>query len=144
MRSTLALAICVLAACTDVRDFRGTWSGPRVGADPVLRVGFADSARATLEIGKIDTHGFQGTLTIDSVVQGALVQSVPSAEADVLAGVTWSGSPLRVYFGFFPVPDGRGDALAIVALYDGPRVELRVIRGGAMPLYGIFSLDEAT
>ena len=35
--------------------------------------------------------------------------------------------------------DGGGDALAVIALYDG-RVELRLLRGGAKPIYAIFSL----
>ena len=138
----MALAGCLLVACTDVREFRGTWHGARVGADPVLRVGLASDANATLSIDQIDAHGFKGTLTVDGLVQNTFVESVPSAEADVLAGITWSGSPLRVYMGFFAVPDGRGDALAMVALYDDRRVELRVLRGGAMPLYGIFALSE--
>jgi len=142
-RATFALALCTLLGCSDVREFRGTWEGARVGVDPVLRVGIASDAHATLSIDQIDTHGFKGTLTVDGLVQNTFVESVPAAEADVLAGMTWSGSPLRVYMGFFAVPDGRGDALAMIALYDGRRVELRVLRGGAMPLYGIFALSEA-
>ena len=147
---TLALAICVVAVvvaaagCSDVREFRGTWHGPRVGDAPVLRVGIAADAQATLTIESIDAHGFAGTLSIDGLVQTAAVTSAPSAEADVLAGTTWAGSPMRVYFGFFAVPDGGGDALAIIALYDDRRVEVRVLRGGTTPLYGIFALTEAT
>ncbi|HEY1558173.1 MAG TPA: hypothetical protein VGF94_25270 [Kofleriaceae bacterium] len=140
----LVLALCSLAACNDVREFRGTWSGPRVGTASVLRVGLADSATATLVIEQIDTHGFSGTVSIDGVATAVPVASMPAAEADVLAGTTWSGSPLRVYFGFFTVPDGHGDALALVALYDDRRVELRVLRSGVLPLYGIFALVEAT
>jgi hypothetical protein len=131
-----------LAACNDVREFQGAWHGARVGDSPVLRVGLAPNAGASLTIDHIDTHAFRGTVTIDGLVQDALLESLPSAEADVLAGMTWSGSPLRVYLGFFAVPDGDGDALAMVALYDDRRVELRVLRGGALPLYGIFALSE--
>jgi hypothetical protein len=138
------LALCALAACSDVRDFRGTWTGPRVGTSSVLRVGIADSATATLVIDQIDTHSFSGTVSIDGVAEAAPVASMPAAEADVLAGTTWSGSPLRVYFSFFAVPDGNGDALALVALYDDRRVELRVLRGGTLPLYGIFALVEGS
>ena len=138
----MVLAICVLAACSDVRDFRGTWHGARVGDAPVLRVGVAADARATLTIDTIDAHGLAGTLSVDGLVQAAPVVSAPGAEADVLAGATWSGSPMRVYFGFFPVPDGQGDGLAIIALYDDHRIEVRVLRGGTAPLYGIFALGE--
>jgi hypothetical protein len=139
----LALA-CVLAACNDVREFQGAWHGARVGDSPALRVGFAPAAQALLTIDHIDTHGFRGTLTIDGVTQNTPLESVPNAEADVLAGMTWAGSPLRVYLGFFAVADGAGDALAMIALYDDRRVELRVLRGGAIPLYGIFALSEGS
>ena len=119
------LALFLVAACNDVRDFRGTWQGSRVGDAPVLRLGIAQGAHATLSIDSIDTHGFKGTVSIDGLVQNTYVASAPGAEADVLAATTWSGSPLRVYFGFFAVQDGHGDALAVIALY------------------GIFSLQEA-
>ena len=36
--------------------------------------------------------------------------------------------------------DAGGDALAMVALYDDDRLEVRVLRGGARPIYGIFAL----
>ena len=36
--------------------------------------------------------------------------------------------------------DGGGDALVVVSLYPDDRVELRVLRGGPSPLYGIFAL----
>jgi hypothetical protein len=140
--ATLVFAFIALAACSDVREFRGTWQGPRVGDDPVLRVGIAVNATATLEIDQIDTHGFSGSLAVDGLMGPTQIQSLPSAEADVLAQTTWSGSPLRVYLGFVPV-DAGGDALALVALYDGRRIEVRVLRGGTSPLYGIFSLIEA-
>jgi hypothetical protein len=142
-RATFALALCAVVACNDVGEFRGTWQGPRVGSDPVLSVGFAPDARATLSIGHIDTHGFQGSLTVAGLVQDAPLLSIQAAEADVLAGMTWSGSPLRVYLAFFDVPAGGGTALAMIALYDDRRVELRVLRGGATPLYGIFALAES-
>ncbi|HTR56156.1 MAG TPA: hypothetical protein VMJ10_36025 [Kofleriaceae bacterium] len=144
-RGSVLVLLCMLAACSDVRDFRGTWTGPRVGEASVLRVGIADNATATLVIADVDTHQFSGTIAVDGVVALATpVASMPAAEADVLATTTWSGSPLHVYFGFFAVPDGHGDALAVVALYDDRRVELRVLRGGTLPLYGIFALAEGS
>ena len=36
--------------------------------------------------------------------------------------------------------DGSGDALAMIALYDDQRIEVRLIRGGAQPVYAIFDL----
>ena len=142
-RGSVLVLLCTLAACSDVRDFATTWTGPRVGEATVLRVGIADSATATLVIDSIDAHQFSGTVEVDGVAaQATPIASMPGAEADVLATTTWAGSPLRVYFGFFAVPDGHGEALAVVALYDDRRVELRVMRGGTLPLYGIFALAE--
>lgn len=143
-RATLVLvALCGLAACNDLRDFRGTWRGPRVGDSPVLHVGVGTSANAALTIDALDSHGIQGELTIDGLAIQARFASLPGAEADVLAGLSFSGEPLRVYLAFVAIPDGGGEALAVVALYNDRRVELRVLRGGLTPIYAIFALEEA-
>jgi len=142
MLRTVALLGVALAACTDVRDFRGAWHGPRVGDTAELHVGVAIDATATLAIDDIDKRGLAGTLTVDGVIDGAPIASLSSAEADALATMTWNGAPLRVYLAFAPAADGGGDALAVVALFDG-RIELRVLRGGAQPVYAIFSLTAA-
>jgi hypothetical protein len=115
-------------ACTDVREFRGVWSGPRVGDLPLLDIGVAPTATATLQI----TSG---------ITSAAPVQSLASAEADALATLSFSGSPLRVYLAFAPTIDGNGDALAVIALYTPARVEVRIMRGGTVPLYAIFTLS---
>jgi hypothetical protein len=130
----------LLSACTDVRDFDGDWTGARVGDDAKLREGLADDATADLEITSIDKHGLEGRLTVDGVIADASFASVEGAEADVLAGVTFAGSPLRVYLAFVPTSDTGGDALAVIALYDDRRLELRLLRGGDLPLYGVFAL----
>lgn len=141
----LGIAVC---ACTDVRDYEGTWIGPRDGAAAVLHVGVGSDATATLAIGSIDTHGIAGTLSISGLVAGASYASIAGAEADVLSSLTFDGSPDRVYLAFFPIGDGGGDGLAVIALYDPGksdpgRVEVRVLRGGQLPLYGIFSLSRS-
>jgi len=130
MRALLPVALITLAACSDVRDYEGTWEGPRGGAD----------ATATLTIEQLDKHGLAGRLTIDGIADDVAITSVEGAEADVLAGVTFAGSPLRVYLAFAPATDGGGDALAVIALYDDDRIEVRLLRGGATPLYAIFAL----
>lgn len=137
-RATLAL-VTLLAACNDLRDFRGTWEGARVGDTPVLRVGAGESAVLTIE--NIDAHGLSGSLSIEGLLPEAALASLPGAEADAVANLTFSGAPLRVYLSFVPVPDGAGEALALVALYDHRRVEVRLLRGGASPLYAIFALS---
>jgi hypothetical protein len=134
------LALVALASCNDLRDFRGSWAGPRVGDAPPLRVGVGDGATATLDIASLDLHGLAGTLSVTGLVTAAAFEPVPGAEADVLAGITYDGSPLRVYLGFVPVDDGAGDATAVVSLYDEDRVEVRLLRGGSAPVYAIFAL----
>lgn len=142
MPLVLVLAIAWAAlGCNDLRDFRGGWEGERVGGAPVLRVGAGERAR--LSIDRIDAHGLSGRLAIDGLMPEQPLESLPGAEADVLANLTFSGSPLRVYLAFVPVPDGGGEALALVALFDDRRIEVRVLRGGGAPLYAIFALRDA-
>lgn len=136
----LALVALALAACNDLRDFRGDWTGARVGDNPALRVGVEGNATAHLVLDRVDRHGLAGTLDVDGVVAGSPLASLPGAEADALAGLSFDGAPLRVYLGFVATTDGGGDALAMVAVYDDDRVEVRVLRGGARPIYGIFAL----
>lgn len=145
------MMIAALAGCADLREFRGTWRGERVGSDPSLLVGTLGDNIAELTIESLDRHGLAGHLRIEGPAGrdgrfDAALASVPGAEADVLAGMTFEGAPLRTYLSFVePVESAGGSALAVVSLYD-ERVELRLLRGGAMPLYGIFALrrDGAT
>jgi len=135
--------ITVLGACSDLRDFRGVWDGPRVGTADVVKVGAPNARGATLFIEDIDEHGMSGTLSIDSLVTDAPIASIPGAEADAIAGITFNGAPLRVYLAFVGM-DG-GEAMAMIALYDHRRIEVRLLRGGSEPLYAIYALtDEET
>jgi hypothetical protein len=134
------LLLVALVACNDVREFEGTWHGARVGDNPVLSTGLAQSADCDLEIIGIDAHGLRGTLTVTGLVDQAPIVSAEGAEADALASMTYAGSPLRVYIAFADAPDGP--LTVLVSLYDSRRVEVRVMRGGAKPVYGIFALAE--
>lgn len=139
----LGLGIAVgLGACSDLREYRGEWRGSRVGAAPALVVGGAASAHATLAIDAVDPHGLHGQLSVDGMLAAAAVDSLPGAEADALSGLTFAGSPLRVYLAFVDASDGGGQALAVIALFEDRRVEVRLLRGGTSPLYAIFSLAE--
>jgi hypothetical protein len=144
---SLVLLLVVMAAgasaCNDVRGFEGTWTGPRVGSAAPLDVGMQTAATAILTISAIDDHSITGVVSIDGLVTGATYTSVAGAEADVLSNITFDGSPARVYLAFFAISDGGGEALAVIALYDDKRVEVRVLRGGGQPLYAIFSLAQA-
>ena len=139
MRSLLVLL--ALAACNDLRDFQGEWSGSRVGESPVLRVGIADAAQCSLTIDAVDKHGLRGHLTVDSLVTDAEIVSAEGAEADALASMTFAGSPMRVYLAFADAPDGP--LTVLVALFQNQRIEVRVLRGGSAPVYGIFALNES-
>ena len=138
---TLLVLVLVVAGCNDLRDYRGGWQGDRIGAIDALRVG--PGASATLTIDEIDAHGLRARLSIPEVTVDATLASVPGAEADALASLSFAGSPLRVYLAFVPIGDDGGDALAVVALYDDQRIELRLLRGGGRPLYSIFALTPA-
>jgi hypothetical protein len=136
------LVLLTLVACNDLRDFRGAWAGPRVGEGSALNVNVPQGGTALLAIDRIDAHGLSARLTIDGLLPETPITSLAGAEADVLAGITFSGAPLRVYLAFAPVPDSGGEALVVVALYDDRRVDVRLLRGGTVPLYGIFAMTE--
>ena len=134
------VALITLAACTDVREFDGAWAGARVGDTPAVRVGIAGDATARLTIAAVDRFGLTGTLDVTGLCAGAAVAPLAGAEADRLASLTFDGAPLRVYLSLVATVDGGGDVLAVIALYDDGRVEVRLIRGGAQPVYAIFDL----
>jgi hypothetical protein len=142
----LVLPLVLLAGCNDLREFAGQWSGNRVGTSVATKVGIADDASADLVIDDIDTHGLHGQLQISgsggAQVTNAPLVSLPGAEADALATMSFAGSPMRVYVAFVPIDDGVGDALAMVGLYDAHRIDLRVLRGGTAPIYAIFALSQ--
>jgi hypothetical protein len=127
--------------CTDLREFRGVWRGHRVGNVPALQTGVADVSNAEISIDRIDGHSFAAQLSIDNLLTLTPIQSIPGVEADVLAGLTFSGDPLKVYLSFVPISDNRGEALVVLALFDDRRIEVRVLRGGGSPIYGIWSMS---
>lgn len=133
--------VTLFAACNDLRDFRGTWHGARVGDAPVLRIGSGEAA--TLAIDELDNHGIHARLTVDGLIPETELSGIPGAEADALANMTFAGGPLRVYLAFVRMSDSAGDAFALIALYDDDRVEVRILRNGTLPLYAIFALRSA-
>jgi hypothetical protein len=138
------VVLLTLLGCNDLREFRGAWRGHRVGDAPELHLNIAPATAAALTIDTIDAHGLAARLTIDGLMPETAFASLPGAEADALAGLTFGGAPLRVYLGFVAMPDPGGDAFVVIALYDDRRVEVRVLRGGTSALYGIFALTEAS
>jgi hypothetical protein len=138
----VALVLVLLVGCSDLREFRGDWAGPRVGDAEALKLHVGD-VTARLTIDAISEHSLEGRLEIPMLLPATQITSLAGAEADVLADLSFTGGPVRVYLAFAPVPDGLGDALVMIALYDDRRIEVRLMRGGAMPLYGIFALSES-
>jgi hypothetical protein len=138
------LTMFACAACNDLREFHGSWRGGRVGAGEILNVGMLGAGEATLMIDLVNEHQFAARLAIDGVLPATSITSVDSVEADALSKLTFSGAPLRVYLAFAAMPDGGGEALVVIALYDDRRIELRMLRGGTSKLYAIFALTEPT
>jgi hypothetical protein len=138
------LALCGLASCNDLRDFRGTWQGGLTSAEPILRDGVTAGAIATLEIVALDRHGLRGNLSIPGVTLGEIV-SVPGAEADALATMTFDNAPLRVYLCFAQMAAGE-PALVLISLFDDRHIDLRIIRGGSPggSMYALFGLRALT
>lgn len=141
--ATVCLCLGLAASgCHDIRDREGTWTGERVGQAAALRVGMADQVRATLVVEEASLSWLRARLTTDDdVFRDALIQPNPGAEADVLAGMSFDGSPLRVFLAFVETTDGGGAATCLVALYPDERIEIRVMRGPPVPLYGILVLE---
>ena len=142
-RYTIACA-CMLAlagGCLDVRELEGAWTGPRVGDSPVLQLGIASDASARLVIENADLQSLAARLSVSGLFDNAEVSPLPGAEADVLASMSFDSAPSRVYLAFVSTTDENGDALVIVSLHESDRVEVRILRGGATPLYGVFVLS---
>jgi hypothetical protein len=128
--------------CQDVREYAGTWTGARVGDDAV-RQGFTANTSATLRVDSIALQSLDARLTTsDGRFDDVAIVPLSASEADVLSSMTFDGAPVRVFVSFAPATDGGGDAMVLTALYADERIELRVLRGGPAPLYGIFTLRE--
>lgn len=129
------------AACVDAADFAGEWTGEAVG-EGVTAEGIATGERAVLIVEEADLATLRGRLTTaDGLFEDAAIAPLEGAEADILAETTFPDAPLRVFLSFAEPTDGAGEALVVVALYARPRVEVRILRGGETPLYGVFELE---
>lgn len=140
MRLALVVAAIALSGCVDVHELQGDWSGQRIGEVPALRVGFEASASAALELDSVEQGAIAGRLTISGVIDDAQLEPIPGAQADALASLSHGGNPLAVHLAFVETSDGGGPATVFISVYDSDRIEVRVLRGGAQPLYGVFRL----
>ena len=114
-----------------------------MGDSPVLRVGVTATARASLTVEDVDTHVLRAQLAIDGLLAPTEITSLPGAEADALADLSFAGSPLKVYLAFVPLTDGGGDAMVVVGMFDDHRIDLRIMRQGTSPIYAIFAFSSA-
>lgn len=130
----------LLLGCNDIRDFTGRWEGERVGTSPAVRVGPGEVV--TLDIDGIDNQGIRARIAIPGLVGETSITSLEGAEADTLANLSFPGNPLRVFLAFAEMPKD-GDAMVMIALYDDERLDVRVLRAGAQPLYSIFALKRS-
>ncbi len=146
MPSALRLVVLLSLAtgCQDVRDFEGQWiGGPATFEEPLL-TGFTPDDFATLFLQEVEVDEIRGGLSTSAgTFQSAAIEPLAAAQADVLSDISFAGSPLKVFVSFATPTDGAGDALIFTAIYPEERIELRVLRGRPIPLYGIFDLRRA-
>src|SRR5437667_338594 len=83
------LVLLTLVACSDLREFRGSWQGPLVG-DTALQVN-PPSGPASLAIEVVDSHHLRARLAIAGLLPETVVTSLEAAEADVLSDITFGG-----------------------------------------------------
>src|SRR5436190_856908 len=73
------LVLLTLVACSDLREFRGSWQGPLVG-DTALQVN-PPSGPASLAIEVVDSHHLRARLAIAGLLPETVVTSLEAAEA---------------------------------------------------------------
>jgi len=141
MRRACLLALLLTpAACVQLEDYTGTWSGS-VLADDAVRAGFAPETTATLELDVRGRSDASGTLTTEGTGIGRFVSAElvpwPELSADALSTLVFDGADFVNYL-FFARPEGGDPALVVVSLDPEERVALRVLRGE--DLFGVFPL----
>ncbi len=140
-RAALPLLVSAAFACVDAGDYEGVWVGEAAG-EGETREGFERGDALEVEIMEADLGDLRAEISSsDGLFEDEPIEPIPGAEQDALADITFPGSPLRVFLAFADTTDGEGPALVVLALYGDPSVEVRILRGGAAPLYGIFSLE---
>lgn len=114
-----------------------------MGETAELRVGFTAGSRAQLQLDGVELDSIRGRLSIPGVIDDAQFAPIPGGQADVLTSLDHRGSPTQVHLAFVETMDGGGVATVLLSLYDAARIEVRVLRGGAQPLYGVFRMSPA-
>jgi hypothetical protein len=139
-RIAIVLGCLTLAACEDLREYAGPWTG-EISADPHLAHGFVAGTTISAEVTAVNRDNVALTLTLQPGGQALPFIPIRRASGDVLADVQLPGEPLRTFFGFVQ-PPGESPLLTVVSLFPENRLEVRLIRG-ADDAYGVFSLRRA-
>src|SRR5690349_21129128 len=75
--AAVTLVVLTLVACSDLREFHGTWRGPLVG-DPALQVN-SPSGPAALAIEVVDSHHLSARLTVMGLLPETQITSLQAA-----------------------------------------------------------------
>lgn len=138
----ILVATLLVAGCTDLRDYTGTWRGNIVRSE-YLRHGFDSDTSVVLTVESIDRSTMTGHLRLTPSQDStsgfdATLIPVVEAENDALGDMDFDGDPLSTYIFFVPAADtSEASALVILSAHSGDRMEMRILRHD---LYGVFKL----
>ncbi len=132
-----------VTACTDIRDYEGTWTGSIV-TNSTLREGFSANTEITLQIDEIDRSDLVGTLTVGPSQEATAgftdATLIPMSRAgnDVLGDLSFDGDPIATYL-FHVAPDDPTEehATVLISAHPDQRMEVRIFR---YDLYGVFRM----
>lgn len=147
-----ALAV---VACTDLNDFstgEGKLYRGSIIQGKFVRNGFDISTEIelTFRVDRVDQKpdsqgiGGPGILrTSDGQFKDAPLEPIAELPHDQLSKLDFPGGRLRSYL-FFARTSGAGDeeALVVISLMEDSSVEVRILRGGEKPLFGVFKVDK--
>lgn len=160
-RSLALVVVAVVAGCSDLEGYRGTFEGQIVGqsdAEDFIRRGFPadttlsmpfDPSTATSSPGSITTRTADGTI---SFFERAPLLAIAPLEHDLLSAYDFPDGRVRNYIFATRVRDDPGpgagvdglggrDATVFVSLMKGGAIEVRVVVG-AGALFGLFRLEK--
>ncbi len=143
--------MCAALACTSLDDF-STGKGQEYRGDIIqgkfVRKGFGLSTtlELTFHVDRADqapdstgTGGPGMVRTSDGRFEDALLEPIAELPHDQLSKLDFPGGRLRSYL-FFARSSGveQDLALVVISLMEDESVEVRIVRGGDDPLYGVF------
>jgi len=145
------LMLC--AACTELGQFSTDAEHVYRGSvitGKFIRSGFHSDVELemTFHVDQVemqpDQYGMGGPgilRTTDGLFDNSALEPIPEFSHDQLSNLDFPNGRLRSYM-FFCRPGGSAQdmALVIVSLMEDEKVEVRIMRGGDEPLYGVFRL----